>query len=98
MTSRTLAAEAAEKSNAIPGWLPWLLGAAPVLLLFAHDFWMSNSGLVGHEVFWGRDFMNVWTGGTLIRNGQVAVLYDLHAYWQFARTLFGDIMPINYSY
>lgn len=79
-------------------WLPWLVGAIPVLVLFANDLWLSDGGLIGHGVYWGHDFMNVWTGGTLVRMGREALLFDLHGYWQFARSLFGDVKPINYSY
>ena len=35
---------------------------------------------VTRQVLIGRDFVNVWTGGTLARLGDVGVLYDVQAY------------------
>lgn len=79
-------------------WLPWVIGSILVLVFVARDAVLTNNGIIDHSVVWGRDFINVWTGGHLIRDGQFAVLYDPNAYAAFQRGLFGDIDPHNYSY
>lgn len=79
-------------------WLPWLLGGALVIILFARDYMRSQTGLIVGEVFWGRDFINMWTGGQLVREGQLALIYDLDRYAEYLRTLFGEIADHNYSY
>ena len=82
----------------MPAWLPWILGGSFILIVLFRDFLHSTGGLIDSSVYWGRDFINVWTGGHLIREGKVDVLYDMRAYSEFQRSLFGNIDPHNYSY
>ncbi len=78
--------------------LPWVIGSVLVLVFVARDWVLTSSGIIDHSVVWGRDFINVWTGGHLIRDGQFTTLYDPQAYSAFQRSLFGQIDPHNYSY
>jgi alpha-1,2-mannosyltransferase len=81
-----------------PFWLAWLLGGMFSAILIAGDVALSEGGVIDHAVYWGRDFVNVWSGGQLIRAGRVDILFDLPAYAQFQQSLFGGISPHNYSY
>lgn len=79
-------------------WLPWVIGSVLVLVFVTRDWVLTSNGIIDHSVVWGRDFINVWTGGHLIRDGQFATLYDPQAYSAFQRSLFGQVDPHNYSY
>jgi len=81
-----------------PFWLAWLLGGLLSAILVVGDLAMSDGGVIDRAVYWGRDFINMWTGGQLIRAGRVDMLFDLPAYAQFQQALFGTIGPHNYSY
>ena len=76
-------------------WVASLLSAA---MLFWADILNFHEGLIAGGAYWGRDFVNVWTGGHLIRAGDFATLYDVEAYQRFQQTLFAGIAPHNYSY
>lgn len=82
----------------MPQWIAWALGAFFVLLFATRDLMTVQGGIIDHAVFWGRDFINVWTGGHLVREGRFDVLYNLRAYAAYQRGLFGPIGPHNYSY
>lgn len=84
--------------NSLPARTAWLVGGCSILIFYLRDFLQSDAGLIANSVFWGRDFINVWTGGQLVREGRVEILYDLHAYADYQRALFGNIGPHNYSY
>lgn len=81
-----------------PFWLAWVLGGLLSGILLVGDVVLSDRGVIDRAVYWGRDFINMWTGGQLIRAGRVEVLFDLSAYAQFQQALFGPIGPHNYSY
>lgn len=79
--------------------LPLLVvGNLLVVALFAADLASSDRGIVGTGAYWGRDFVNLWTGGRLALNGRLDMLYDLAAYHREQRALFGAIGQHNYSY
>lgn len=82
------------------GWpgVPWLLGCAFIVVFAVRDYLASDNGIIAQSVYWGRDFINVWTGGQLIADGRLHILYDLDAYEMAQRALFGDIGAHNYSY
>lgn len=82
----------------MPQWVMWAIGCSFILVFAFADYLASSGGVISHSVYWGRDFINVWTGGKLVRLGDLSTLYDIHAYAQFQRTLFGDIGVHNYSY
>lgn len=85
-------------AHAMPRWIMWTVGGAFILLFALRDYCDSSGGVISHSAYWGRDFINVWGGGQLIRAGAISTLTDLHAYAAFQRHLFGDIGPHNYSY
>jgi len=76
----------------------WGLGSLFILVFAVRDFQHSVGGVIDNSVYWGRDFVNVWTGGRLVREGRIELLNDLQAYAAYQRSLFGDIGPHNYSY
>lgn len=76
----------------------WTAGILSVALLFWADFVSLNAGRVLGNAYWGRDFVNVWTAGHLVRSGDFATLYDVEAYRAFQRSMFGPIAGHNYSY
>lgn len=82
------------------GWpvVPWLLGGIFILVFALRDYLLTEGGVIDHSVYWGRDFINLWTGGRLIASGRLDILYDLHAYVAAQREMFGDIGRHNYSY
>ena len=82
----------------MPQWIAWALGAFFVLLFATRDLMTVQGGIIDHAVFWGRDFINVWTGGHLVREGRFDVLYNLRAYAAYQRGLFGPIGPHDYCY
>jgi len=85
-------------ANRMPVGISWLIGAAFVAMFLVRDYLMSSHGVIDHAVYWGRDFINVWTGGHLVREGRFSTLYDLQAYSAYQRSLFGQIGQHNYSY
>lgn len=78
--------------------IPWILGGALILLLVVRDILVTEGGVIGHSAYWGRDFVNVWTGGTLVRDGLLSSLYDVKAYQAFQQGIFGDLDLHYYSY
>jgi alpha-1,2-mannosyltransferase len=84
-----------------PLWL-WLfltlLGSIPSLLLFAQDLLdLRGMNLISGHV-WGRDFVNVWTGGHLVLEGRADMIYVLSDYVAYQRNLVGPLDPHYYSY
>ncbi|WP_114952896.1 glycosyltransferase family 87 protein [Sphingosinicella terrae] len=73
-----------------------LLGA----LLLLRDIAVTRDGLsIGGQALWGRDFVNVYTSGSLILQGRLDALYDVDAYRLVQQELFGDALrQHNYSY
>lgn len=82
------------------GWpgVPWLLGCMFIIVFALRDYLLTENGVIGHSVYWGRDFINVWTGGRLLADGRTDILYDLRAYAEAQWAMFGDIGRHNYSY
>lgn len=79
-------------------WLPWIVGAIVVLCLTGRDLLLTHELVIGGQELWGRDFINVWTGGHLVREGRLSILSDVTAYQAYQQQLFGPIGPHNYSY
>jgi len=76
----------------------WIIGSAFVALLFLRDIMVWEDGTIAGQVVWGRDFVNVWTGGKLLNVGDGRLLFDLPAYQKFQMSMFGPLNPHNYSY
>jgi alpha-1,2-mannosyltransferase len=75
-----------------------LLGSIPSLLLFAQDLLdLRGMNLTSGHV-WGRDFVNVWTGGHLVLEGRSEMIYALRDYVGYLRDLVGAVEPHYYSY
>lgn len=82
-----------------PYWFAWLLGGIFIVPLMLFDYLTFENGIVADSVLWGRDFINVWTGGALVDLGRTDIIYDLDAYVEFQRGVFGqNLNPHNYSY
>ncbi|CAA9487882.1 MAG: hypothetical protein AVDCRST_MAG09-645 [uncultured Sphingomonas sp.] len=79
-----------------PVW--WVLGALAPLVLFFGDWVLFDRGHVAGGSYWGRDFVNLWTAGQLLRSGELGLIYDMPAYQAFQAGLFGPLHPHNYSY
>lgn len=82
-----------------PLWLfLTVLGSVPAIFLFGQD-WLDLRGMnmvSGHV--WGRDFVNVWTGGHLVVEGRSDMIYALRDYVVYQRELLGPVKPHYYSY
>jgi hypothetical protein len=87
-----------DAKSPLPAWAWWMAGGLFIAAMILRDILKSSGGLIPGEVELGRDFVNVWTGGHLVRSGMLDILYDPVAYAAYQRTLFGDIGPHNYSY
>ena len=83
---------------AISDWRPWVAGGLVILLLAWRDWVLTHGLVINDSVLWGRDFINVWTGGHLVRSGHISALYDVGAYQAYQHQLFGSIGQHNYSY
>ncbi|HEY6916489.1 MAG TPA: glycosyltransferase family 87 protein [Allosphingosinicella sp.] len=61
---------------------------------------LADTGLsVGRDVIFGRDFANVFTGGQLVMQGKLPLLYDIEGYRAYQTALFeGAVREHNYSY
>lgn len=76
----------------------WIVGSAVVALLFLRDAMLWENGTIANQIVWGRDFVNVWTGGKLLNADHGSLLFDLPAYQEFQMSIFGPLDPHNYSY
>ena len=85
-------------SAALGRWLPWIIGGALSIQLFRIDFIHSQAGRIGGEAIWGRDFVNLWTGGQLLRIEGAGRIYEIDSYRAFLAQLFGPLGKHNYSY
>jgi alpha-1,2-mannosyltransferase len=86
------------RSVDLHAWALWLVGGSFMLTMLLRDYMASDAGLIDHSAFWGRDFINVWTGGHLVREGRIDLIYNLSAYAEYQRSLFHGIELHNYSY
>jgi hypothetical protein len=78
--------------------LPWILGGAFIVCFALRDLLLTRGLIIDGLDVWGRDFINVWTGGHLVRDGHLSTLSDVAAYQSYQRQLFGPIGDHNYSY
>ena len=83
------------------GWKAlWMVTAIVAVMLFYRDFLMTRGdGSIGGNALWGRDFVNVYTSGSLVLQGRLDILYDVAAYRAYQLELFGaGLTAHNYSY
>ena len=85
----------------ISGWqMFWIFTAVIGGILFLRDLLNTDTGLsISGQALWGRDFVNVYSSGTLVLRGRLDILYDVEAYRAFQLGLFdGGLQHHNYSY
>lgn len=80
----------------------WLAAACIAVLIFKRDLALTDWGgdlSIAHNALWGRDFVNVYTSGSLVLDGRLDTLYDIPAYRAYQLELFdGGLKHHNYSY
>ncbi|MEO8724344.1 MAG: glycosyltransferase family 87 protein [Sphingobium sp.] len=79
-------------------YLPWIVGGMLVLFLYVFDFQASKNGVIDHHEIWGRDFINMWTGGKLIAARDFGKLYDPTAFMAYQESLYGPLDRHIFSY
>ncbi len=79
-------------------WIAWIVGGWFVAFTVTVDFQTSENGVIRHAEVWGRDFINVWTGGKLIAARDYATLYTPQAFSAFQEGIFGKLDLHVYSY
>lgn len=85
-------------ATGMPAWFPWVFGGAFCIVLMIFDYQHMVGDVIADCVVWGRDFINVWTGGRLVAAGRIDVIYDYDAYVAYQKGIFGTINSHNYSY
>ncbi|HEX8584843.1 MAG TPA: glycosyltransferase family 87 protein [Allosphingosinicella sp.] len=98
-----LAPTPAASSLAVRLWpAMWILAALIATQILARDLALtrwSGDGSIADVAQWGRDFVNVYTSGSLTLNGGLDILYNVDAYRAFQLGLFESGMKYhNYSY
>ncbi len=81
-----------------PPYIYGMIGGAAVLFFVAVDWSLSRGGVINGLELWGRDFVNLWSGGKLIRARDFDTLYDPQAFSAYQRGLFGPFGPHIFSY
>jgi Glycosyltransferase family 87 len=79
-------------------WIAWIVGGWFVAFTVTVDFRTSENGVIRHAEVWGRDFINVWTGGKLIAERDYATLYTPQTFSAFQESIFGTLDLHVYSY
>jgi hypothetical protein len=85
----------------IDGWRAfWIFALLIAAMIFLRDLLNTRDGLsISGDALWGRDFVNVYTAGTLTLAGQLDILYSVEAYRAFQLDLFdAGLRYHNYSY
>lgn len=88
-------------SRLVGGWGAfWIFTALIGAMILLRDFFNTGEGLsISGAALWGRDFVNVYSSGTLVLQGRLDLLYDVPAYRAFQIGLFeGELKYHNYSY
>ena len=78
--------------------VPWLIGAMVVLMFAWNDWRNTHHGIINHAELWGRDFINMWTGGKLIAARDFATLYTPEKFMAFQESLYGPLDRHIFSY
>lgn len=80
----------------------WFAAACIAILIFKRDLAMTDWAgdlSIAHQALWGRDFVNVYTSGSLVLNDRLDILYDIEAYRAYQLELFDQGLKYhNYSY
>lgn len=93
-------AQTALPSRGITGWaIFWMLALACGFLLFLRDYASLDGLSIAGTALWGRDFVNIFTSGTLVLEGRTGLIYDVPAYRAFQEGMFPNAVQFhNYSY
>jgi alpha-1,2-mannosyltransferase len=78
--------------------LAWVMGAVLIAALFGYDLATFHQGYISNHNYWGRDFVNLWTGGRLVLEGRWSLLNDFPSFFAYQHGLFPNLEPHNYSY
>ena len=79
-------------------YLPWIVGGMLVLFFYWADFQATKNGVIGAREIWGRDFINMWTGGKLIAARDFATLYTPEKFMAFQEGIYGPLDRHIFSY
>jgi alpha-1,2-mannosyltransferase len=80
-------------------WLFWISGTLIAPMLFFSDFsQLDGVYLSRSKLMVGRDFFNVWTGGSLVISNKLDILYNFEEYLAWQNTHVGSFAFYNYSY
>ena len=85
------------RQNRLNG-LAWIFGGWLIVYMAVTDFMTMKNGVIRGAELWGRDFINLWTGGKLINAGDYTTLYTQKAFVAFQQSLFGPLDLHVYSY
>lgn len=94
---------ASRESRPTDAWAAcWTLAAAIAMFTFYSDLhavrWHGDYSIAG-VALWGRDFVNVYTSGSLVLHDRLDILYDVNAYRAYQLDLFDQSLKYhNYSY
>jgi alpha-1,2-mannosyltransferase len=78
--------------------IPWIIGGMVVLLFYQYDWQSTRNGVIGDTEIWGRDFINMWTGGKLIAARDFATLYTPEKFMAFQESIYGPLDRHIFSY
>ena len=78
--------------------LPWIVGGMLVLFFYWSDFLATRNGVIGAREIWGRDFINMWTGGKLIAAHDFTTLYTPEKFMAFQESFYGPLDRHIFSY
>ncbi len=78
--------------------LPWIIGGMLIVFFYWADFLATKNGVIGAREIWGRDFINMWTGGKLIAARDFATLYTPDKFMAFQERLYGPLDRHIFSY
>jgi len=96
-------AEEGGRRRGLDAWAAcWIFVLVIAALVFGKDLllvrWHGDHSIYG-VALWGRDFVNVYTSGSLVLHGQLDILYDVDAYRAYQLELFHQSLKYhNYSY
>ena len=76
----------------------WIIGAMLVVMFTWLDWLATKNGVIGAREIWGRDFINMWTGGKLIAARDYATLYDPSKFMAFQERFYGPLDRHIFSY
>jgi hypothetical protein len=71
----------------------WGLGLVIALVSIGADVLVPGANRII-----GRDFVNLWTAGHLVRSGQAQCVYDVHCFRSAIHEVLGLVTSQNYSY